>query len=258
VKVSSSVPDGWSARRWLAVVGLVMTAQVVLVFLLSNPASVTPRALPPASRYRLASEGTAPLVPEERPWLVDPAGFALVTRQGFSGKAWVDLPKFRYDIPDWAEPPQWLPMETARLAQPPPPLTPPVSGALLATRPLPVFSAPTNGTRLIVTNSWWRVEGDLASRALQTPVNAPVWPFGQLLNPSVVLCSVTPEGWVFSCIILGSSGLPQADQSALEQVRNARFAALPAPPSGMGLQWGRFVFHWLAAPPGAPQPAPKP
>jgi len=234
-----------------------MAAQVALVFLLSNPASVAPPALPHASRFRLASEPANPTA-VDRPWLVDPAGFALVTRQGFSGKAWLDLPTFRYDIPDWAEPPQWLPMETARLASPPPALAAPAAGGSLTARPFPVFVAPRTVERPILTNSWWRLEGDLAARPLQTPVSAPVWPFNQQLNPTVVLCSVTPEGWVFSCIILGGSDLPQADQFALEQVRPARFAPIPAPAAGLGLQWGRFIFHWLAVPATPAPAAPKP
>jgi TonB family protein len=86
------------------------------------------------------------------------------------------------------------------------------------------------------------------------PNGLPAWPSDQLLSNSVVQIAVNSAGQVVSARLLGRSGLPGADNMALDKSRNLRFKPVPASPPA----WGRAVFAWETAEatntgaPGAP------
>jgi hypothetical protein len=107
---------------------------------------------------------------------------------------------------------------------------------------------------IIRTDSVCEIQGAIAGRQLQMPNGLPAWPSDQLLSNSVVQIAVNSAGQVVSARLLGRSGLPGADNMALDKSRNLRFKPVPASPP----VWGRAVFAWETAEatntgvPGAP------
>jgi len=101
----------------------------------------------------------------------------------------------------------------------------------------------------LVTNAFLRIEGNLAGRPLLTPRSLPVQPCNDLLTNSEVQVAVDADGRTFSATLLQSSGLPSADQRALELARAARFQPLPAAGGDLDssrarLTWGKLIFPW--------------
>ena len=95
---ASPQPSGWAQRRWLVTVLLVFTAQLGLIFGLSD--KPRPRARPSgaAPMLRLIAPGSSEVLA-----LMDPTWFALPHRQGFSGPAWMTMPGFPARAFSWSE-----------------------------------------------------------------------------------------------------------------------------------------------------------
>lgn len=259
-------PAGWSRRRWLTTIGAVTAGQLILLFLVSN--RVPPRPTVPSQRslFEMVTEPAAQRRLSEIPWLGDPAGFALVSSQGFSGPIWLSLPRFQHQAMEWSEPPRWLTQDVSQLGAafafaPGAAISSPVASEKPAASfgSLPAFNTP------IITNSTLRVEGDIARRRLLTLFDLPAWPHTDILLPTIVQVVVDSQGMVASAILTGGasllgggSGLAAADRRALELTRVTRFEPAAPDATNSGPTWGFLVYQWQAVlPPKTPSPAPS-
>jgi hypothetical protein len=245
----------WPRRRWWIFVALCFSIQLGLIFWLSDrsPAPWSRPAVFPA--LQVAGNASAEMLA-----LKDPTLFALPHRQGFSGLAWLGIPRPPFRSFDWSEEPRWLQFsvqppsaafEFARviennnlslestLARPDPEPT------------LPESPPPAAGP----TQSVLRLEGGLAGQRLVKPIELPPWPYRDILTNSVVQLVVDAEGRLVSVpVLLSSSGCPAADDYALGQARAARFESVsrngpgttPNPLAHLG--WGKLVFVWHTLP----------
>jgi hypothetical protein len=212
-----------------------------------------------APAFRLAGN-----YPDELLRLNDPTLFALPHRQGFAGLAWLKMPQIDFGSFDWSERTNWLPLAPTQL------------GAAFArfietnhfdlwqpANPEPELGVPEMVSAVVPAQpSRLRLEGELASRKLLTPIQLPSWPSTEVLTNSVVQVFLDGEGRPASVrLLLPGSGKAQADQEAYKIARAARFES--ANKSGPGsiagpmanLSWGQMVFEWGASPPSATKAA---
>jgi len=250
----------WGRRRWLTTVGVVLAGQLLLVFLLSSPPARKAGARPQRSLYRMMTSPATQQQVSQAPWLEDPAVFALISPRGFSGPVWRELPRFEQPSAEWSEPPRWLGLDVARLGEP---LQPGPEGRRPAVQRMvekPPVTAPVAALlpEQSITNSTLRLEGDVADRQLLTAPELPGWPHEDVLLPSVVQVLVNEDGAVVSATLLAASGLPAADERALQLARAARFAAASGGRHPPALTWGRMIFHWRALEASVAAPSPKP
>jgi TonB family protein len=248
-------PVRWPRRRWVYAIGGVLAFQAVLVFALGKRAS--PSLERPIFRTSV-SLLTDDL--ESRRWLAkleDPALLALPTIGGFSGSAWMKFAPMDYQPAEWSEPPQWLTLNSSLLggtfsqfvssnvARP----------ALLVDKPLPapVNFEPNYPNEPVAQESRLRFEGELAGRRLLQPVILKSWPHPDILSNSVVEAVVDADGFVFSSVLLHSSGSRNADDYAMKVAASARFEPAPRRGSrttGMGgtVTVGKLTFEWHTLP----------
>jgi len=254
---ASPQPSGWAQRRWLVTVLLVFTAQLGLIFGLSD--KPRPRARPSgaAPMLRLIAPGSSEVLA-----LMDPTWFALPHRQGFSGPAWMTTPGFPARAFSWSEELRPLGLRTQDLGA--------AFSRFVATNdfagfqtlapPEPALALPAVTPLALASNSSLRIEGRLAQRRLLTPLSLTNWPHTELLTNSIVQLLVDAEGRpVSGGTLLSSSGFPAADQHALEQATAARFNSVgegsPAGPTDR-LTWGTLIFEWKNLPLPATNTAP--
>ena len=241
----SPQPSGRAQRRWLITVLLVFVIQLGLIFCLSD--KTRPRARPSAAApmLRLRASGSTELLD-----LMDPTWFALPHRQGFSGPAWMTAPGFPTNKFSWSEELRPLGLRTQDLGA--------AFNRFVATNdfagfqtlapPEPALALPAITPWAAPSSSSLRIEGRLAQRRLLTPLSLTNWPHTDLLTNSVVQLLVDAEGRpVSGGTLLSSSGLPAADQHALELATAARFNSVaeggPTGPADR-LTWGILIFEW--------------
>jgi hypothetical protein len=233
--------------RWLLLIVLVLAAHVVLIFMFGARKPETPRAVTNAPELKLAAGSSE--------WLIlnDPTLFALPSREGFAGPAWLEPPHVQFHQLEWTEPPRWLPLPAGELGG--------IFSQFMQTnrfttfqfefKPPPRFTIPLVPLEpKLAGTSTFRVEGDLARRQLLTPMALPSWPDTDVLAPSKVQVLVNAAGDVVSVVLLPSDNPGEvhnadADRRALELARAARFA--PAP----GLTIGELIFDWCTVAPAA-------
>jgi hypothetical protein len=230
----------WRWSRWLLLIALVLAVHVVLIFTFGGRKPIAPRAVTNAPKLELATRSSE--------WLVlnDPTLFALPSREGFAGPAWLEPLHVGFHQQDWTEPPRWLQlpvgdlgavfsefMQTNRFA-----------GFRFELTPPPRFTEPAVPLEpSFAESSTLRVEGALARRALLTPMELPSWAYADVIAPSRVQVLVNAAGDVVSAVLLPSDNSSEArdadaDQRALELARAARFA----PASDLTL--GNLIFSW--------------
>ncbi len=234
----------WPRRRWVVFIVLVMAGQVGCIFWLAARKTEPPP--PPdagASLYQPADQ-TADL-----PGVTDPTLFILPNTHGFSGLAWLQFPPGDYRLESWTEPPRPLELSLPQLGaalrefgqtnQPRP--------FELALKPEPQLSA-LGYMPLMETPSSFTIEGGLADRPLLTPLELKSFGAPDILTNTEVQIAVDAAGRVFSAVIIARSASADANASALDLARRARFAPLrwvgAKPPDPGRLSWGKIVFHW--------------
>lgn len=237
----------WPMSRWLLLILLVLAAHVVLIFIFGTRKPITPRAVKNAPELQLAGGSGE--------WLAlnDPTLFALPSREGFAGPAWLEPPPLHVHMVNWTEPPRWLPLSSGELGA--------VFSQFMQTNRFATFQfdlkPPARFTVLLVPleptlakTSTWHIEGDLARRPLLTSMKLPSWPYPDIIAPSRVQVLVNAAGDVVSAVLLPSENSGEgrdadADQRALDLTRAARFA--PA----SGLTVGQLIFDWCTVAPAA-------
>jgi len=245
----------WPLRRWLLLIVIVLAAHVVLIFTFGTRKPVTPRPVTNVPELELASGSGE--------WLAlnDPTLFALPSREGFAGPAWLEPPPLHVHTPDWTEKPRWLDLTNTLPARG----LGAVFSRFMQTNRFVSFQfqlkPPAQFTEPVVTleptfaeSSTLQVEGDLAKRPLLASMKLPSWPYTDIIAPSRVQVLVNAAGEVVSAVLLPSQNPGEvqdadADQRALNLARAARFAP------GSSLTIGQLIFDWHTVAP-APTNAP--
>jgi hypothetical protein len=244
--------SSWTYRRWLLVVLFIFGAQLGLIFWLSDVAGLSPRPAHGSIRVTLR-QGPEPGSASARSAdSSDPMLFALVMPEGFSGAAWLTIPRFSYNLTSSPPPTVWLNPATGQLMAHfdqflrsnlasnsiwPAALVPALDPIRL---PVPVLQKAT----LI------RRHGDLVGRPLLSR-DLPLEPEPILTN-TVVRVTVDSSGRTVSAALLVRCNLP-ADLDALRFAKHARFAPDPklaASAAGKqlgGLAFGDLEFRWYEA-----------
>jgi TonB family protein len=248
-------PVRWSNRKWAYAVALSIAVQLALVVYLGERGKERPPRVRFETSIQLAADPWTDTQFGQAPALKDPTLFALPGLNGFSGRAWLRFPPPQHRLTNWTEPPQWLAPDVASLAAPMtefvrtnkfPPL-------LVADKPLPPriasgLSAPVVPVR---GQSDYRVEGELALRTLEIPLNLPPWPHSDILSNSVVQMLVDADGRTLSATLLPpGSGSPAADQAAVQLATRLRFDPSPrhSDPTLGSMTSGRIIFLWHTIP----------
>lgn len=234
--------EGWTLKRWLAVIALVFVAHVALIVLFGEKKEIVPRAVTNVPTLKLADNSDELLA------LNDPTLFALPHQRDFASAVWLKMAAVKQPSFRWTEPPRWLPLSADGLGA--------AFGQFMQTnffashppdfRPVPELSTPTLPVEpSLAQNSTMQIEGELAQRQLPTQISLPNWPYADVLVPCVVQVLVDTAGNVVSTVLLTPSGYDAADQSALEIARALRFTPLSH------LTFGRIIFNWHTVPPAA-------
>ncbi|HNU99229.1 MAG: energy transducer TonB [Verrucomicrobia bacterium] len=246
----------WDRARWWGSVAGVFLLQVIIILVLSPrpPLSATPAQR--LARLRLITQPISQAQLESRMWLSDPAEIALVSARGFSGPVWLQLPRMESGLRHWTEPPRWLTQDVSRLATLPIlPETEPVRFPLpAAPAATPFLGATSASSSSAPPQSTVRVEGDLARRRRLDSPELPSWPYNDVLAATTVQLVVDRNGSVLAANLLTRSGLPAADQRALELARAAQFEQANPASGASSLTWGQMMFQWQAVPPATNAP----
>jgi len=246
--VRPAEPRGWSPARWAVTIALVFGLQVGVIVWVKDQSHPSPRQPAAAPVFRLIGNRSREMLDLE-----DPTLFALPHLEGFSGKAWMDLPPPPLSEGEGREPERLLTLSVARLGlafdefvhtNPPPSF--PITARLEPTLAMPqiALTPPVSGP------SQLQLGGDLAGRLLLTRPALPAWTNADLLTNTVVQLVVDGPGNVLSAVLLPpGSGFDPANQFALSMGRNARFAPRPpreGEPDGRasGLEVGTLIFQW--------------
>jgi len=233
--------EGWSRRRWLTLIALVFAAHIAFIFALGERKQIVPRAVTNAPALELADDSDALLA------LNDPALFALPGPKDSASAVWLKMPDVTRPSFRFTEPPGWLPLSAENLGAAFQQFmrTNHFAGYPLDFKPPPELSEPVVPVEAVFPqNSTLQIVGGLAGRRLlnEAEIQPPPLPDNDVIAPSKVQALVDAGGNVVSVVLLESSGLAVADNTALELARAARFA--PAD----NLTIGRLIFNWRTIP----------
>lgn len=249
------VPQPTGPRyRWLGWVAFILAVQLGFIFWLGNWQPGDIHQARPAPDIFLTDTTPSGLAEVD-----DPALFALPSRNGFAGLAWALTPRLQYTNADWTTPLTGWAFPAAALDTG---LQPLLAATVVPPLQIAEKPAPQPGDfpglpalDLLPEKSTLQITGGVADRPLVTPLNLPDQPAADVLAPTEVRVLVSPDGAVFSAVLLASSHSAPADQQALTLARAARFAPLPDATSLVRnparLGWGRMWFAWRTVPPPA-------
>ena len=258
----------WSRGRWWGAFLLVMSAQVGLIFSLSDRKPLSSRQADLTTTFHLVADAPPGSAIAEWLKIEDPVLFALPDPRAFSGLAWMTAPELRHQSVDWSEPPRWLTLSVNELGGAFAEFvrTYVIGPRVLADKPAPQLDKLTVPPLPLPARSSLRLEGDLAKRELLVPLELPPIPHTEILADTIIQVCVSPLGIPFSPVTLANSGSPEADRQAFELVKSARFRPLaaagsPSPRSPAAFTWGNIIFQWHTvempatnAPPASPPP----
>jgi len=238
----------WSARRWVVTTTTLLSAQLLLVFLLSAKPTA-PRPQPPGSPvFALAGGGALGSLAGELAELADPTLFASAHPGGFSGPGWLRVPAPRHALAERRPPARFLGSREGLLPTPGEGMGQPYHFVrhlqdYRAPAPPAVRRGDPPPARSMVEVS----ESLLPRLAGEVPPLAPRR-HSDVLSPTVVQLTLGQDGRIFSLIPLQSSGLKQADHEALTLARGLRFRPAPPAPEGPAREFtsGQLIFYWHA------------
>ncbi|MBC8094558.1 MAG: hypothetical protein H7Y43_01980 [Akkermansiaceae bacterium] len=245
--------------KFLTAIGFVFILQVAL--LLWSGGGTTIVQLKPVVKpaYQLG-EARAP----ELAALEDPTLFVLPHEWGFSGDAWMKMPRLTFEPQPWSstEPLRWLLTNPEELGE--------TLNQYVEAHPAPAFPVTLmpepalTYPRLAPTLRLWpsstlRIEGGLAQRRF---LNSPQLPFvTEALTNSVVEVLVDPHGETFTAVLVSRSGSTNnLDDLALKIAKASRFESIePIGPDRASapepkLVQGTLIFEWQPQPPTNSRP----
>jgi TonB family protein len=250
-------PATWSRKRWLALGALVLAAHLGSIFWLrESPQAQRRSARPILVHLAITSHMHDRLT--ERPTLFDPTLFALPGEKSFSRAAWLKFTPPPRPPNEWIEPPLWLKQSAGQLGK--------VFPLFVATSAPPAYliaGQDRSGATVVevvvpsaavATQSFLRLDAELASRPLRSPVTLLNRVHTDILINTVVQVVVDADGLVTSARLLAECGSEAADQDAVALARTLRFERLRPreddAPQGTSPQTtiGQLVFEWKAVP----------
>jgi hypothetical protein len=230
--------EGWSKKKWLAVVAIIFAAHIAIIFAFGERKQTVPRPVTNVTSLKLADDSAELLA------LDDPTLFTLPHLQGFAGPALHNMQLGQFHRQDWTEQPRWLPLAAENLGAT---FQQFVQTNFFASHPLDFkpeakLSAPPPVEPVLAQNSTMQIVGELAQRRLLNATNLPSLQYNDVIAPGKVQVLVNAAGDVISTVLLESSGYKDADDKSLEHARSLRFA-----PSSR-LTFGKLIFNWHTIP----------
>lgn len=190
--------------------------------------------------------------------MVDPANTALVNSNCYTGRLWFQPHSPDANWPELFGTHHWLhPDQIRDLTVPYTQLQKPAlpSPEVVASQPLIPKPAPV-ATKQMLTSSVLRAEGELQNRTILDRPVLPTWEFSDVLYPTTVQIVLDEHGHVISATLLGRSGLPAADEKAIEIAKGLTFKP-SAEAAQKYVEWGILTFIWATREPIVqPQPLP--
>jgi len=247
---SQPLEGAWSPAKWVAIVAVIFVVQAAMIWALGErPRPIKPTR-PFGASIALWSGSVAPAGSAE-----DPTLLALPAANGFSGDAWLNYSQQQHRLAEWAEAPGWLALSDhlqtpgASLSQfaaeqRPPPLR-------LADQGLPRNSAaePLIPPVPLPDRSRLQLEDNVALDSSMTIPDLPSWQSNESVSNSIVRVAFDNAGKPFSCILVGTSGLKEADDYAIGYARSLRFRDPPGVQIGRdALRFGKLTFQWHTVP----------
>jgi hypothetical protein len=236
----------WPWRKIFFLILLAVIVHVALICFFGTKKQIVPRPVSKVPRLQLAGDH------DEFIALENPTLFALPNPRDFSSPLWLKIPVVMSPSFRWTELPKWLPLNTAN-----PGATfqqfltaTTVPEIQLDVKPAPELTVQhiSLGTAL-PQDSTLKIIGELAHRALLSPVPLPSLPYNNVIPPSEIQVLVDTSGHVISAILLpltdGMEILERydlADQRALDIATHLRFAPAPR------LTFGEIIFKWHTVP----------
>lgn len=241
-------PPNWNRHRWLVLLPLIFLAQIALIYFLGNRGENSRVLAQATTSVRLFTRPITEAQFAETFLASDPTLFAAANPHGFSGAAWLQIPKRNYDLSEQTETPFWLALNPQQLGNS---LDEFVSTNFIAPVPMAENSAPKVFASLPLdlpdnaqTNSQLRIEGDLVARPLTRSPELQAWANSEILSNTVAQIAVNQAGAVVAARLLARSGLPEADHTALALARQLSFA----PGGKADATWGKLIFDWQTVP----------
>lgn len=245
----------WSRRQWVRVIGAIVVVQVILVFAFSQRSLPRPRGDDSLTTVKLAPEMDTVRTLAGLGAVPDPTLFALMNRQGFSARTWLDFSFFHHSLNDWKEPAHWLALDAARFGQD---FTRQVQTVeldrpLIDDKPAPRADTPEIASDISQHRSTVELSPELKGRTLVSALVLPPQAHSDILTNSIVQVVVNPYGNVLSARLVRGSGSKKADQAAIDLARHARFDPARPPESARlnplsALNVGDLVFRWHTLP----------
>jgi len=234
--------EGWTNRKFAIVLFVVLALHVALIFLFTTKKPMAPRSVTNVPHLQLADDANEFIA------LADPTLFARPNAHDPVTAFWrrvPAVPRPNFHRPD---PPRYLPVaaeyfgaafsDFMRGRRPP--------EFALDFKPDPELAPPDfTWDNSVPTATAMEITGELAGRALLTTNALPSLPLNDVIPPSRIQALVTPEGNVFSAVVLDSNPYNAADQLALRLTRSLRFAPAPR------LMFGDIIITWHTVPTNA-------
>jgi hypothetical protein len=252
--------ERWPRARWWLAIIFVLVFQVGLVFWLSDHSPIVPRQAANSPAVYLAEDSVA-----KWPTLPDPLLFSPANPHGFSGPLWLNTPKLEYHLSDWTSPPSLLTLQVQNLGNAFSKFvqTNTTFTFAIADNPKPHVASPQLflAHTPVATQSTLQIEGDLARRAMVTPVALPSRPHTNILANSVVQVVVDLDGNTVSASLFSRSGSEDVDKYALDLARALRYQSIRENGPGQSpiatLNCGKLVFEWHTVALPATNPPPQ-
>jgi TonB family protein len=223
--------EGWSRRKFLLVLGFVFAFHLALVFLFGTKKQIVARPVVNVPHLHLTEDASEFIA------LGDPTLFARPNTHDIVTAFWRRLPPMGQQDFDWPAPPGYLEpapgdwgAQFRDFVQHSPPLEFP-----LDFKPEPKAIVPEAGwADTMPRTTSVEISGELARRPLLNPkaLVPPPLPGNDVMAPSTVQALVDTDGNVFSAVVPEPNADHDADQLALQVVRNLRFAPAPRPAVG--------------------------
>jgi TonB family protein len=230
--------EGWSRKKFLFVLIFVFAFHVSLIVLFGSKQRIVPRPVTNFPQLQLVDSANELIA------LNDPTLFARPNRHDVVSAFWRRMPAVSQPNFDQPAASGYLAPESGNfgalfqdyLRN----LKPPAFVSDLKPEPRQILPDVTFNP--VPEATIMQISGELAQRPLLTPVEPPFFPYNDVLKPSVIQALVDTVGNVASAVVLESSDSNDADQRALQIVRDLRFA--PAP----NLTLGEITFTWRTVP----------
>ncbi|HUC85293.1 MAG TPA: energy transducer TonB [Candidatus Acidoferrales bacterium] len=235
--------ERWTDRQFVFVLVFVFTLHVALIFLFGTKKQIVPLPGGAVPHWQLADPAN------ELVALSDPTLFARPNAHDVVSAFWRERPRLPRHNSDWPAPTNYLEPSPGNFGAV---FHEFVKNSRPAEFPLdfklaPIPSAPDLPfDNPVPQETTMKISEELARRPLLETVPLPSWPRNDVIGPSIIQVLVDTAGTVASTVVLQTSRDNDADQKAMQEARNLRFAPAPQPTIG------EVTFYWHTVSTNAP------